>query len=286
MVKKSHPWRGSLLFAILLLMMLINGAPRADAGAFMIAEGESEYSTGITFASAKDFFNRSRHRVAQLCGRSRDIYWSHGYTYGYSYYYNFFANTTLIHRSCTTTQTISGLGNAVFGVRGRLDETRNGRTWEVSLTIPTGYDSHLPNRLGFGVLGLWGGIAWSTQNTGWEEQKPTYWEFGTGIQYWFGFPATQWRSYAKWSARLDEGGLNRFVAGAALRLSMHDYRPEPTPLGGHRFPGNSDAFVPYASLQHTFSPSISGHATIGDTIWGRNTSASWYTSLGVTYKWD
>jgi len=273
-------------------IFLANSAKSMASTAFMISEGQHEYTTGLTFATAHDNFDMNRNRVPKGC-TSHDYFWHHSYTYGYSYYYNFFVNTALAHQKCGPAA-VNGLGDVVVGVRGRLDKLRNGRTWELAVSIPTGYDGTKANRLGFGKFGLWGGVAWSTQNTGWEASMPSYFEFGTGIQYWFGNPATQSRSFLKWSWRLDRKGRNRIILGSNLWLSFRDGNPDfiaqpvPVPgvLGPRRFANDFDALKLYGKYEHSLTRQLAVSTSIGNVVWGRNVSASWIGDLALTYKWD
>lgn len=259
----------------------------SHASAYMLSEGENMYTMGFTYSTATDWFNQNRNRVPQGC-TSHDYSWNHSYTYGYSYYYNFFANTSLANQGCGAGQKTTGVGDVMLGIRGRLDITRNGRTWELAAIIPTGYDSQRINRLGYGKIGIWGGVAFSTQSTGWEEKEPTYWEAGTGITYWIGSPATQWKSYAKWSWRIDENAVNRFTLKGVLKLSLRDGTPEPIPAAGNfpRYSGDYDAGIISAKLAHRISDQFTVSGTVGETIWGRKISASRFANLSFTYRWD
>lgn len=262
-------------------------AGSAQASAYMLSEGQNMYTTGITYSTATDWFNQNRNRVPQGC-TSKDSSWGHSYTYGYSYYYNFFANASLANQSCGVGAKTAGLGDVQVGIRGRLDLERNGRTWEVALNIPTGYDNQKINRLGYGKFGLWAGVAWSTQNTGWEEKMPSYWEAGTGISYWFGPPASQSKTYVKWSWSLDDNGDNRIVLKGVLKLSLRDGKPEfPVAFAGFpRYSGDYDAGIISAKYSRRLSQQWTAAITIGETVWGRNISASRYGTLSVTYRWD
>ncbi len=282
--------RFSQVIALLIFaggLLFVNAATSMASTAFMLSEGQHRYTTGVTYATAKDTFNQFRRRVPQGC-TSRDISWHHSYTYGYSYYLNLFANGALSNFACGAQPKVTGVGDIQVGIRGRLDKFRNGRTWELATWIPTGYDNQRINRLGFGRFGIWGGVNWSTQNTGWEASMPSYWEMGTGIQYWFGSPATQSVSFLKWSWRLDEKGKNRIVLGSKLRLSFRDGTPQfPAALGGFpRFSNDFDQLRLYAKYSHRLSKHWTVSTTIGNTVWGRNISASWTGDLAVTYRWD
>jgi hypothetical protein len=277
---------------IIALMIIASGLSTVNpstsrATAYMLSEGEQRYSTGLTYATANDFFDMNRNRIPQGC-RSRDWRWHHNYTYGYSYYYNFFASGALINQECGPNSKVAGIGDIKVGVRGRLDKFRNGRTWELALFIPTGYNNQKVNRLGFGRLGIWGGLAWSTQNSGWEAKMPSYWEVGTGIVYWVGSPATQSRSYLKKSWRLDKDGNNRIVLQATLKLSLRDGKATfPAVFRGFpRFSGDYDLFSISAKYSHRISKEWSVAPTIGTALWGRNTSVSTFIDLQLTRQWN
>lgn len=272
-------------------LLLANSVTARASTAFMLSEGEHQYSTGLTYATAKDVFDLNRNRIPKGC-TSHDMFWHHSYTYGYSYDFNFFVNGAIAHQSCNPPagqiKTINGVGDIQLGIRGRLDELRNGRTWELAVSVPTGYDNQKINRLGFGRVGFWGGVAWSTQNTGWEASMPSYYEFGTGIQFWFGSPATQSRSYLKWSWRVDEEGKNRVILGSNLWLSLRDGTATfpPAFAGFPRYANDYDALKLYAKYERRLSNQLSVSTSIGNIVWGRNVSASWIGDLALTYKWD
>ncbi len=274
----------SIIFAGGLSVVTVGSA---QASAFMLSEGQNMYTTGFTYSSGTDWFNANRDRVPQGC-TSSDLSWNNSYTYGYSYYYNFFASASLANQSCGVGPKTAGFGDVQVGVRGRLDNTRNGRTWELALNIPTGYDNQKINRLGYGKLGLWAGVAFSTQSTGWEAKIPTYWEFGTGFNYWFGAPATQSKSYLKWSWRVDDEGINRIVLKGVLKLSLQDGKPEfPVAFAGFpRYSGDYDAGIISAKYARRLNENWTGAVTIGETVWGRNISASRFGTLSFTYGWD
>jgi hypothetical protein len=256
------------------------------ATAYMLSEGEHRYTTGLQYASATQFFNQLRNRVPQGC-TSKDYTWHNSYTYGYSYYYNVFGSVSWINRNCAAAAGSTGIGDVRVGVRGRLDKFRNGRTWELALTIPTGYNNQKVNRLGFGRIGLWGGVAWSTQNTGWEQKMPSYWEVGTGIQLWLGSPATQSRSFVKYSWRLDKHGTHRLSLTGRLNLSFRDGTPTfPVAFAGFpRFAGDFDSGVISAKYSRKLTDKWSIAPAFGLTVWGRNTSASWHADLSITRQW-
>ncbi len=275
------------LTVILLLSgsIAIGGVP-VLAGTFMLSEGQQMLTTGVTYLHAKDSFNQQHQSVPAGC-TTQDYYWHNNYTYGYSYYHNIFVNANISHQTCTGQPTISGLGDVTVGVRGRLNKFRNGRTWEVALKLPTGYNATKVNRLGYGRVGLWVGGAWSTQNTGWEMKAPTYWVFGAGVQGWFGPPASQFRSYVKWSKRLDDRGNNGLVLGANLKLSFRDGRPQIMPaLGFPRNPGDYDLLTLSAKYGHRLANHWMVSAAIGKHIWGRNAINGVYLDLSLTRLWD
>jgi len=270
-------------------MLFVNSATSMASTAFMLSEGQHRYTTGFSYSTGTDAFNNFRRRVPQGC-TSQDYSWHHSYTYGYSYYLNLFANGAYVNQGCGTQTKVTGVGDIQVGIRGRLDKFRNGRTWELATWIPTGYDNRRVNRLGFGRFGIWGGVNWSTQNTGWEASMPSYWELGTGVVFWFGAPATQSRSFIKWSWRLDRKGKNRIVIGSIFWLSFRDQTPEFLPIvaggGAPRFSNDFDQIKPSIKYERSLSKHWTVSTAVGNTVWGRNVSASWFGDLAVTYKWD
>jgi hypothetical protein len=276
---------------IMALLIIASGLSAINVGtssatAYMLSEGIHRYTTGLQYSTADDWFNEQRDRVPQGC-RSKDYYWHNQYTYGYSYYFNLFAAAAVGNYECGLHTKVAGVADIKLGIRGRLDLNRNGRTWELALLIPTGYDSQKVNRLGYGRLGFWGGLAWSSQNTGWEEKEPSYWEVGAGITYWSGSPSTQSRTYGKYSWRLDEDGNNRIVVQGTLKLSLRDGRATfPAAFAGFpRFSGDYDSFTVSAKYAHRLTRHWSISPRIGSTVWGRNTSANNFVDLSITRQW-
>lgn len=264
----------------------------ADAGAYLISEGQQQYTTGVTYLWADRLWDRNRNNVPAGC-TVQDYYWHHSYTHGTSYYYNLFAKTALSYNTCQgrganpNQPSASGIGDVELGIRGRLDKFRNGQSWELSAIIPTGYNKNRVNRLGYGRFGIWGGLAISTQNTGWEERMPSYWEFGGGIKYWFGPPATQFIGYVKWSKRLGEDGSDRFILELKQRLSFRDHKPEF--IAGNvapRFPGDYDETLLVAKYSRSLGNGWTVAPSVGKTLYGRNAVDSWYVDFSVTRLWD
>ena len=276
---------------LMALLIIASGLSTMNVGtssatAYMLSEGVHRWTTGLVYSTADEWFDQNRNRVPQGC-TSQNVNWHNQYTYGYSYYYNFFAAAGIGHYQCGVNPKVSGIGDVKVGVRGRLDQYRNGRTWELALLIPTGYDNQKVNRLGYGLFGIWGGIAWSSQNTGWEEKKPSYWEVGTGISYWFGSASTQSRSYGKYSWRLDEDGNNRIVLQGVLKLSLRNGNPTfPVAFGGFpRYSGDYDVFTVSAKYAHRLTRDWSIAPKIGASVWGRNTAANYFVDLSITRQW-
>ena len=282
-----------LLNHIMAMLVIVVGLSTINVGtssasAYMLSEGMHRYTTGLQYSTADEWFNQQRDRVPQAC-RSEDFNWHHQYTYGYSYYFNFFAAAALGNYSCGVHAKVAGLGDVKLGIRGRLDQNRNGRTWELAALIPTGYNGQKINRLGYGQFGLWGGVAWSSQNTGWEEKKPSYWEVGTGITWWTGSPSSQSKTYGKYSWRLDEDGNNRIVLKGVLKLSLRDGGGVVTPTAGGfqflRYSGDYDVFTISAKYAHRLTRHWSIAPKIGAAVWGRNTSASYFVDLSISRQW-
>ena len=278
--------RGFIFSLATLALTATSGTGLAGASAYLLSEGQQQYTTGFTYLWGDHIWNRNSNLVRAGC-TVQDYYWHHSYTHGSSYYYNIFAKTAFSHNTCGNQPSVSGLGDVELGVRGRLDKFRNGRTWELSVIAPTGYNKNRANRLGYGRFGIWGGLAFSTQNTGWEPRMPSYWEFGGGIKYWFGPPATQFVGYIKWSKRLGEDGSDRLIFQLKQKLSFRDHTAEFIPGNlAPRFPGDYDETIFVAKYSHYMENGWIIAPSFGKTLYGRNAVDAWYVDLSFTYTWD
>lgn len=146
--------RHSLGLASLLL------APLADAGSYMQSGGDLQYSTSLGHLWATEQWDAGGNLGDAGCRRQYS-YSSHRIEYGQSYYRTLFGGVNLARSACASDEKF-GLGDIHLGVRGRLDLSRNHRTWEVEATLPTpGADASTNGglRVACGAFGLAGSLA-------------------------------------------------------------------------------------------------------------------------------
>ena len=269
------------------------GAGQALAGAWMVNEGESVASAGVSYSTHNRFYNNASVLVPQGC-TSRNTSVNAGYEYGLSYFYNIYVNTGYGNYACAGRNTATGIGDVTVGIRGRLDQYRNGKTWEVEATFPTGYNKTAANRLGYGEYGIAAGVNFSNYaNYGYEEWReeegrlPFIYAVGAKVQFWTGAPSTQLVSYAQVGENVFTN--DKVFLRADLRLSFRD--------GDRRIilPQNAlsaNAVADYDRLDlslrysHPITDDLAAHAHIGRTFWGRNTPQSNpFVGVGISYHW-
>lgn len=149
---RARAWRVVLAAAA----ALAAGSP-AHAGSFMQSAGDVNYSTSLGHIWATEEWNSDRELEDAGCRREYSFN-SHFLEYGRSYYHTLYGGVNLAQARCDADRK-RGFGDVRLGVRGRLDVTRNYRTWELEATIPTHRDRTASLRLGCGALGLAGRVA-------------------------------------------------------------------------------------------------------------------------------
>lgn len=145
------------LLAAACMTALLLSATMAQAGSYLQSEGDLNYSTGLGYLSGNKDWD-SRGHLQDLGCTSEYAYLSQYMEYGYSYYYTLYGGVNLARSRCGNEST-TGFGDIRAGVRGRLDQTRNNRAWELELNIPTSSDDSGRSRLGCGAFGLAANVA-------------------------------------------------------------------------------------------------------------------------------
>lgn len=166
-------------------MVLLLHASVVSAGSYLQSEGDLNYSTGLGFITSNKEWD-SRAHLQDLGCTSEYAFLSQYLEYGYSYYYTLYGGVNLARSRCGNEST-TGFGDIRAGVRGRLDQTRNHRAWELELSIPTSSDETGRTRLGCGVYGLAAGVATkedvSESLTLGGEARLQFWEAPLSHQY-------------------------------------------------------------------------------------------------------
>jgi hypothetical protein len=171
------------------LALLLTLPASAFASSWMRSEDELYFKAGFAYDSASERWDRDGELKDMSCTASN---WAHNqsYEYGTSYYRTVFGTLEYMDRRCGDV-TDSGLGNLTFGMRGRLNVYRNGRTWETALIVPSGQSG--PYGLRLGVFGSFGDRHTIRNEAG------TNFELGANLYLWEGTAPEQLASYIKFN---------------------------------------------------------------------------------------
>lgn len=264
----------------LLLALCLASLP-ATAGTWMLSRGELAYNAQLAHSSSDHYWDRQRDLRASNC-QSDDWSFSNQVEYGWSYYHTVFAEAALVKKECGA-QSASGLGDLTVGVRGRWDKFRNGRTWEASIILPTGYDAKDPARLGYGQFGvdLSAGIRLSSDEA--NLHGFDYLSAETGYRHWFGSAAGQWYLTAKGSHKL--ANQDSLYVNASLALSMRNGSAENFTAGNQTLLGDYDQLGVTFGWSHKLGLHNSLALEYGRTLWGRNTGQSDAIRLNYHHSW-
>ncbi len=255
--------------------------PPAAAAPWMRSEGEAAWDATLTVVSGDHYWDRQGDYRPLDC-RSRNLYLSQGLEYGYSYYHTLFARADLASKRCGR-DAASGLGDVELGIRGRLDLYRNGRTWELSVTLPTGYSRTAPSRLGYGRIGLEAGIYGLFKGSEADPVRSWDWEAGTSLRWWQGPPAEQWLGYLRWARRVKP--LGKFTLGLDAELSFWNGTDEPTRFVNQSRQAEYDKLTARAAFSRALGEEWGWRVALGDVLWGRNASDDLSISFGIHRIW-
>ncbi len=207
-----------LIFSLLLLPILILPRSSFAVSPWMLSEGELYYSGGLSYSTSDKSWDRSSKLRDSSC-HSQTFRSNHQLEYGYSYYHTLIANLELIDKHCGD-EDYTGLGDLRLGIRGRLNVFENGKTWEVTLIVPTGYSRSNRTRPGNGEFGIEGGLAYLSR--GEERDFAQQWDFLTGasVRLWANGPADQFLTYA--TVRRHIGKSGRLSVGLSADISFQN----------------------------------------------------------------
>jgi len=279
--RKGKKMRSPTRFLLFLspLLILAFHPVTATAGDWMLSEKDVIYSSGLTYSTDNVSWDQ-QYKLHRKCSSS-NAYLFQGVEYGYSYYHTLFLNTALASQNCGSNHT-SGIGDFKMGIRGRLDNEHNSRTWELTAIIPTGYSRSKALRLGNGVPGIEAGAFYSGRNQGWEDPFASYLDAGISVRYWFGAPASQIRGYL---------GVQKPISSTqkiALRIygnvSWRDAKPEILALNQLQTSDYDQVYLE-ARYNYHLTPYWSVTASMGHDVWGRNTVRSTYLSISFSHAW-
>lgn len=266
-------------------LLMVSSA--AVAGNWVRDEGEKSIGANLSYATANQFWNQNRVLGPFACGTHDNTGLGLNAEYGLSYHYTLIAQAGLHKISCGA-NSASGLGDVAVGIRGRLDSLSNGKSWELKLIVPGGYDAAAPIRLGYGEVGLEAGAYFGPPFDAYDEDpyKPgyfpkldSYWEYGGFTRVWNGAPATEIAGHVKWKRAISD----TWKIGPALNVHWTFGKGErqfPN-LFGNRF-AYTRSVVVGIELSTLIGPRTSFHITPQATVWGENAAKSVGISVGVS----
>jgi len=266
---------------ILLSIAMLSGVAIVQAASpWMRSEGDSYYWTGVSYSTGNKFWDDKSNLNDADC-RNKDWKSYHKFEYGYSYYSTLIAGLSAASVRCGD-DSLAGMGDLTLGIRGRLNKYRNGRSWEITAIIPTGYDRNSSSRLGNGRFGLEGGLAWSSRG---RAASPSiwYWEGSTSIRLWQGPPAGQFVSSFSIRRRIDND------SGISLRLSsdisLRNESPEEIILENRTRLRDFDKVRLAASWSGRINTHWTYQTSIGHVLWGRNATNNMSVGLNISREW-
>lgn len=274
--------RGLILMTLGLCAALL--AERVHASPWMRAQGEHGLSVGLGYSTADSYWDRDSKLRRDDCRSNDYVGWLH-YEYGYSYYRTFFANSVVVSEQCGDSER-SGIPHLQLGMRGRLDVYRNGRTWQLAVTLPVQGDLDDDSKPGNGQVALDAGLFFRFLPDPYKdpliEQRKGIWEWAVGTRLWGGGLAHNLWSHLKWDRQLSAwrfgaelsatyafgGGDQRFAPGVANDSKSTDFDE--------------------INLRFTLSRQVSKNTSLmvgyGRDLWGRNTGQDDTLLLGLSYS--
>lgn len=275
----------SPFLATLILLFFCSG--QSNASSWMRSEGESYFIALLSKSQSDEFWDKHRKLQKDDC-RSDDYQTFMRYEYGYSYYHTLFADLKWESNDCGALKS-QGIPDVKFGIRGRLLPFRNGRTWQVSVTIPVDGDPVDRSYPGNGEYSLNAGLYFRFTPDPYEipEEVRTggIWSWAIGTKLWTGNVANKVWSYLRWSDQLfktrfqynlklsaeysfGEDNSNGFVSGADNRR-VEDY----------------DVITGTISISRRLTKGSSGHLFLSQDLAGRNTGKDTSIQLGLSKTW-
>jgi hypothetical protein len=272
------------------LLGLLALSESAVAGNWLRNDKEHSVGVNLSYSRASMMWNKFGQYVPPVCGTHSNKGLGINYEFGLSYHYTLFADTGFHMNSCGITEA-SGMGDIGVGLRGRIDETTNGKAWELRFIIPGPYSPNPGLRLGYGEVGIELGAYFGPPfdaynedpyNPGYFPKMESYWEYGGLVRYWLGQAATDFAGHIKWKHSIND----TFKVGPAVKANWTFTKGKPQTIGnGVRWPysRNLTAGVEFSKL---IGDKTAIHLTPEMTLLGENASRSFGISLGVgkTFK--
>ncbi|GEM_PF-5007058 len=260
-----------------LFLFLLTPAVSA-ASPWMWSEGEMYYSGSLSYTTGDKNWNENSNLVDSSC-RSRNVNSHQLIEYGYSYYHTLIANLDIVSKDCGGDNYL-GLGDLRLGIRGRLDPFRNGRTWEVTAIIPTGYSDTDPARPGNGKFGIEGGVAYLSRGEYRDSAKRWDYLTGASLRFWVDGPADQFIGY--FTLRRYIGRHGYISAGVNAEISFQNEARLPKNLSDQTQLADFDKITAKLNWSDRLSDEWRYSIGASHVVWGRN--AGHDLKIGITFS--
>ena len=252
------------------------------ASPWMRSEAERFYWAGITYSTGDQRWDDKSNQKKVGC-RNSDWYMHQKVEYGYSYYYTLIAGLSTASANCGD-DNLTGVGDLTLGIRGRLDKYSNGKSWEITTIIPTGYERDNSSRPGNGRFGIEAGVAWLFKEGERELADPWSWQGGIAIRLWQGPPADQFLSYLSVQRRIAAvGKIGLRISGD---FSFRNESPEKTKFENRTRLTDFDKLRAAVSWSSRINARWSWQTSIGHVLWGRNVTDNLTVGLNISHDWS
>ncbi len=251
------------------------------ASPWMRSEAEGYYWAGLNYSTGEQRWDNSSDLKDTDC-RNSDWYMHHKVEYGYSYYYTLIAGLSASSANCGD-DSLTEMGDLTLGIRGRLDKYSNGKSWEITTIIPTGYDRNNSSRPGNGRFAIEGGVAWLFRK-GEASTSLWSWQGGASIRLWQGPPADQFLSYLSVHRRIATVGR----VGVRINgdFSFRNESPEKIKFENRTRLTDFDKLKVAVSWSNHINRRWSYQTSIGHVLWGRNVTNSLIVGVNISHNWN
>jgi hypothetical protein len=246
---------------VLVAVLCMAGLDDAWAGAWLQDKGHYYSATRLGNLVSTSFWDRSGVRQPSPCKYSKDELGQY-LEWGHSDQYTLSINSHLTAVSCANAHS-KGLNDIELGIRGRLRQTIDSQSWQLTVIIPAGYNNATPTRLGYGRFGLDIGVA-----RGDIPAANSILEYGLNLRWWQGPPANEMRGLLRWSHT-----QRRWTVMGELRtnLAWGDATPENFSLLSYDMLPRHDSWTAAVGLQRLLPQGWRIAAALERDLRGNNT---------------